>query len=122
MSTMSAEPDVELLTPEGAAYVVLDKESFDRFGLMEGETEGLVNIPLKIARVKISIFLREDDGHYRVSVRSKAGVSANRLCSLYFNGGGHEQAAGGKLFFSDDIRGAKDAAAYIEKVTARFLQ
>ena len=105
----------------GFAYVILTKETARRFGFREGETEGLVNIPLSVKKVKISIFLREDEGYYRVSVRSKAGVSANALARLHFNGGGHEQAAGGRLYFPEDIPDRGAAADYIEKVTGEFL-
>lgn len=110
------------ITADGVAYVVMDKETIGRFDLREGETEGFVNLPLGISTVKISVFLREDEGYYRVSVRSKKGWSANTLAARYFNGGGHECAAGGKLFFPKDIPSREMAADYIEKVTARFMQ
>lgn len=109
------------ITPDGVAYVVLSKEDYARFELKEGETEGFVNIALEIADVNISLFLREDEGHYRVSIRSKKGYSARALAKEYFNGGGHECASGGKLYFPKDIAAKGDAAAYIETVTARFL-
>lgn len=109
------------ITPDGVAYVVLDKENYERFGLKEGETEGFVNIPLEIANVNMSLFLREDQGYFRVSIRSKRGYSARALAKRYFNGGGHECASGGKLYFPGDIAARGDAAAYIETVTARFL-
>ena len=61
-------------------------------------------------------------GHFRVSIRSKRGVSANRLAAEAFHGGGHECAAGGKLYFPQDIPGPEAAGAYIENVTARFMR
>ena len=39
----------------------------------------------------------------------------------YFNGGGHEQAAGGKLTAGKDLASLKDAEAYILKVTNEFF-
>ena len=51
----------------------------------------------------------------------KKGTSANRCAREYFNGGGHELASGGKLMIPDDVKGIKDAAAYIEKVTHIFF-
>ena len=113
----------ELRTTEGgAAYMVLTKELSERFGLLEGETEGLVNIPLSIKKIRLSILLKEDDGYFRVSIRSKKGTSANALATRDFHGGGHEQASGGRLYFPEDIASPADAAEYIEKATARFLQ
>lgn len=69
----------------------------------------------------MSVFLREEDGYFRVSIRSKRGVSANRCAREHFNGGGHEQAAGGRLYWPENIRKPEDAAAYIENVTKPFL-
>ena len=110
------------ITPDGVACMVLTDEVRKRFDLREGETEGFVNIPLSIDRVRMSLLLKEDDGFFRVSIRSKKGVSANRLAKQCFNGGGHELAAGGKLFFPGDIASRDEAEVYVENVTARFLR
>ena len=110
------------ITPVGAAYMVLTRKEMDEFGISEAETEGFVNIPLSIGKVKMSVFLREENGFFRVSVRSKKGVSANALAMKYFNGGGHELAAGGKLFLSGDISSGKDAEDYVVRVTEDFFE
>ena len=70
-----------VITPEGAAVMILDKETQERFGFRQGESEGFVNIPLAVSDVKISLFLTEEDGKFRVSIRSKRGISANKLAS-----------------------------------------
>lgn len=110
------------ITPKGAAYMIATKDIQKRFDIREGETEGLVNVPLVIGKVKMSIFLKEDEGHFRVSIRSKEGTSARELAKTCFHGGGHEKAAGGKLFFPGDIPSPADAAAYLETVTDEFLK
>ncbi|MBQ9661216.1 MAG: DHH family phosphoesterase [Bacteroidales bacterium] len=110
------------ITPEGVAYAILDREFLQRFDLQDGESEGFVNLPLGIGSVRLSVFLKEDDGHFRVSLRSKAGVSASRLAAEAFHGGGHECAAGGKLYFPEDIAAPAGAADYIQSVTARFMR
>ncbi len=110
------------ITSLGVAYAVFSAADFSILGLAEGETEGFVNLPLGIERVKVSIFLREDGDVYRVSVRSKKGWSSNALARAYFNGGGHECAAGGRLRVSGALERREDAEKYIEEVTARFLQ
>ena len=109
------------ITPDGVAGIVLDAATREALDLRDGETEGLVNIPLQIDRVKISVFAREEEGQMRVSIRSKRGWSANRLATAWFHGGGHEQASGGRLRFPDDIASAAEAEDYIRKVTAGFL-
>lgn len=110
-----------VITEKGVAYMILDAEMRQRTGIRQGETEAFVNIPLTIREVRISIFLKEEDGVFRVSIRSKKGTSANRLAMAYFNGGGHEQASGGKLDIGVEVADARDAAAYIERVTSEFL-
>ena len=107
--------------PEGAAYMILTKEIMTRFDLREGESEGLVNVPLSIGAVKLSVLLKEDDGHFRVSVRSKNGTSAQQLAVRFFHGGGHENASGGKLFIGADIANAQAAEAYVSNALKTFL-
>ncbi len=107
--------------PEGAAYMILTKDIMSRFDLREGESEGLVNVPLSIGAVKLSVLLKEDDGHFRVSVRSKNGTSAQQLAVRFFHGGGHENASGGKLFIGPDIANAQAAEAYVLNALKTFL-
>lgn len=112
-----------IITPEGAAIVVLTKDVLDGYALMDGETEGFVNIPLEIAKVRLSIFAKqEDESHFRVSLRSKAGTSARRLAMDAFHGGGHEQAAGGRIYIPSDIQNPSEAQAFVAAAAARFLQ
>ena len=109
------------LTPEGAAYIILDRSAQQRFGVEEGDTEGFVNEPLVIGRVRLSLFLKEEDGLFRVSLRSKRGTSAQQLAATCFHGGGHELASGGKLYFPQDIPGPGDAPAYLENVLRQYF-
>lgn len=118
--------DLMHLTPDGVAYAVIDRKTQLRYHMKTGDTEGFVNIPLSIAEVRMSILLKEEEDHFRVSIRSKKGVSAHEAAARYFHGGGHECAAGGKLFFGKDIEGkrptsAREAEKYIERVTAAYF-
>ena len=114
--------DLMHITPEGVAYVVLRTEDMHRYDLKEGETEGFVNLPLGIDKVRLSILLKEDRGYFRVSIRSMKGVSANSLAVSSFHGGGHECAAGGRLYFPEDIPSADAAVQYVKTVSARFMR
>ena len=111
------------VTPEGVAYIILDRATQIRFGLREGETEGFVNMPLDIASVRLSILLKEelDSPKIRVSLRSKKGTSARDVAMQYFHGGGHVQASGGKLIQGEDIKDIGEAAEYIEKIARNLL-
>lgn len=111
------------ITPEGVAYAVMSSEEIRKYGIRDGESEGFVNMPLGIEKVRMSIFLKEEDkrDRLRVSVRSKRGVSANQFAMRYFNGGGHELAAGGRLSVPSDISGPEAAPAYIENCAGDFF-
>ena len=110
------------ITPEGLAFIIATRDILDRFGVEEGETEGLVNVPLAVNRVKMSILLKEENGHFRVSIRSKKGWSARDCAVRHFHGGGHENASGGKLFWPGDIAAPEDAASYLEQVSRDCLK
>jgi phosphoesterase RecJ-like protein len=113
--------DLLTITEDGVAYIVLDKETLRRYDVKEGDTEGFVNMPLSIADVRMSLLLKEEDDRVRVSIRSKKGTSANTCARSYFNGGGHENAAGGKLNIPEDISCIEDAAGYIETHTHAYF-
>jgi phosphoesterase RecJ-like protein len=81
-----------------ASYIVLTKEEQNKFLFREGDSEGFVNLPLNINDVNISALFTESDNYIRVSLRSVNDFSVNRLSRRYFNGGGHERAAGGRLY------------------------
>ena len=117
-----AMKDLMKITPDGVAYIVLDAETLKEYGIEEGETEGFVNMPLSLANVRMSLLLKEEKDRIRVSIRSKKGTSANRCARLYFNGGGHENAAGGKLFVPTDVKHIGEVAEYIEYHTHKFLK
>lgn len=109
--------DLLTITDDGVAYMILDKEIQEKYQINEGDTEGFVNMPLSIDKVRMSLLLKEDGDRVRVSIRSKKGTSANRCSRLHFNGGGHENAAGGRLNIPADISSINEAGAYIEKHT-----
>ena len=86
-----------------AAYFTINREDFRRFHFMKGDAEGLVNIPLQIKGTVLSISLREDtekDNFIWVSLRSVDNVNCTEIAQRFFNGGGHMNASGGKLFCS----------------------
>ena len=109
------------ITPEGAAYMVMTKEIQDRFGYLEGETEGLVNVPLAIGKVRLSILATESSGTFRISIRSKKGTSAQRMAADFFHGGGHENAAGGKIIIGEDIASPAEAPSHIKSIVKTFF-
>ncbi len=91
---------MELVRESHAAILTLTNEEYRRFPVKNGDTEGLVNLPLQISGVRFSIFLRQDTENpskIRVSTRSLGDFPCNRMAEEFFNGGGHKNAAGGSL-------------------------
>ena len=82
------------------AFFALSKEEQKRFNFKKGDAEGIVNMPLQIKNLRLSISLREDterENCIRVSLRSVDDFPCNKMSERYFNGGGHLNASGGKL-------------------------
>ena len=80
------------------ALIYLTKSDLKRFNFKVGDTEGIVNYPLSMEKVNLSILLTEKDKMIKLSFRSKGDFSVNDLVRKHFNGGGHKNAAGGKSF------------------------
>lgn len=86
-----------------ASYFAISRQDMLRFRFIKGDVEGLVNEPLRIKGMKLSISLREDDRKPNlvwVSLRSVDDFPCNKMAERYFNGGGHLNASGGKLLCS----------------------
>ena len=84
------------------AYMSLTEEEMRRFWFQQGDSEGFVNYPLTIKKMKMSAIFIEHHDFIRVSLRSRGNVDVNEFSRRYFNGGGHKNAAGGKSFVSID--------------------
>lgn len=88
-----------------ASFYALRRHDLKRFHFVKGDAEGLVNMPLQIKGHKLSISLREDtekDNLVWVSLRSVDDFPCNKMAAEFFNGGGHLNASGGRLFCSVD--------------------
>ena len=89
-----------VLPEHHASYFTLTRQDLKRFHYIKGDAEGLVNMPLQIKGMRLSISLREDterDNVVWVSLRSVDDFPCNRMAEQYFNGGGHLNASGGRL-------------------------
>lgn len=89
---------MELIHGGRVAYMSLNEQEMRRFGFQQGDSEGFVNYPLTIKKMKMSAMFIEQNGFIRISLRSRGKVDVNLFARKYFNGGGHKNAAGGKSF------------------------
>ena len=104
--------------PHHASYFTLSKEDMRKYHFKKGDAEGLVNVPLKILGHKLSISLREDTEKNNlvwVSTRSVDDFPCDEMAARFFNGGGHKNAAGGRLECS-----LKEAEAIVDKAIKAY--
>lgn len=80
------------------AFITLSQEEKDNFNYQKGDTEGVVNYALSLKNIIFAAIFIEDkeQGIVKISLRSKGSFSVNQFARKYFNGGGHDNAAGGK--------------------------
>ncbi len=89
------------------ALITLSADELDQYHYQPGDCEGLVNMPLQIADVHYSVFMREErakpgtpKSRIRISFRSQGDRPVNIWANEVFHGGGHANASGGELFGS----------------------
>ena len=103
-----------------ASYFILTRDDLKNFHYIKGDAEGLVNMPLQIKGSKLSISLRQDtekDNLVWVSLRSVDDFPCNKMSERYFNGGGHLNAAGGRLECS-----IEEAETLVRKAIEEFCK
>jgi bifunctional oligoribonuclease and PAP phosphatase NrnA len=87
------------------AFMEITKEDMSQSGATEADIDGFVNYCLSIKNVKIGILFYELKDGVKISFRSKGTIPVNKLAAE-FNGGGHTNASGARLFNTtiNDIR------------------
>lgn len=92
--------NMKVIHTHHTAIITLSNEERRRFNIKNGDTEGIVNIPLQMQGMRMSIFINEDTEHpgvMKLSLRSVDDIPCNRMAAQFFNGGGHKNASGGRL-------------------------
>lgn len=111
---------MQLCPEHKASYYAVSRDELKTFHYYKGDMEGVVNVPLEIKGIELSISLREDTEKdmVNVSIRSVGDIPANKIAEKYYNGGGHFNAAGGKLFCSIDeaVKTTKEAIENYEQL------
>lgn len=90
--------NMEILTAYKTTIIHLSQEELDQYNYKKGDTEGLVNYGLSIAGVIFAAIFIENaaEGIIKISFRSQGRFSVNEFARAHFQGGGHNNAAGGK--------------------------
>ncbi|MDZ7808476.1 MAG: bifunctional oligoribonuclease/PAP phosphatase NrnA [Gracilimonas sp.] len=76
------------------ASIVITQKMFDLTDTTSEDTEGFVQYPLSVEGVQACILLKEDEGGYKLSLRSQSDDIDVNKWARNFNGGGHQKAAG----------------------------
>jgi len=80
------------------AYISLSQREMNSVNFKKGDTEGFVNYGLSLKGIVFAVIFIEDQkqGIIKMSFRSKGSFSVNEFARSHFDGGGHENAAGGR--------------------------
>lgn len=94
--------NLRVIKDHKTSYITLTQEELDLFNYKKGDTEGIVNYGLSIKDVIFTaIFIEnKEEGIIKISLRSLGDFDVNQLSREHFNGGGHNNAAGGKSMLS----------------------
>jgi phosphoesterase RecJ-like protein len=90
--------NLQILPAYKTAYITLTDEEKKRFDFQKGDTEGIVNYALSLKGIIFAAIFIEDEEQriIKISFRSKGNFSVNQFSRNHFEGGGHDNAAGGK--------------------------
>lgn len=90
--------NLQILPEYKTAFITLTQEEQNKFNYEKGDTEGVVNYALSLKNIIFAAIFIEDveQGIIKISFRSKGNFSVNKFARNYFNGGGHDNASGGK--------------------------
>ena len=90
---------LEILEEGKVAFTYVTRADMEEFKNEDGDHENAVNYGRNIEGVEVSVFFREVEGGYKVSMRSNEYLDVSKIASKYA-GGGHIRAAGCTLLMS----------------------
>ncbi|KPM31693.1 Phosphoesterase RecJ domain protein [Croceitalea dokdonensis DOKDO 023] len=84
------------------AYMTMSQEELDQHNFQKGDTEGFVNYGLTLENINLAVIFIEnkEEQIIKISFRSIGDFSVNKFARAHFNGGGHDNAAGGRSLTS----------------------
>ena len=90
--------NLKVLPEYKTAYISLSQKELNDHNYQKGDTEGFVNIGLSLNEIVFAIIFieNESEGIIKMSFRSKGNFSVNKFARKHFDGGGHDNASGGK--------------------------
>ncbi|WP_190809258.1 bifunctional oligoribonuclease/PAP phosphatase NrnA [Flagellimonas sp. S3867] len=94
-----------ILSEYSTAYITLTQDELDAHDFKKGDTEGFVNYGLTLEDIIFAVIFIEnkEEGIIKISFRSIGDFSVNEFAREHFNGGGHDNAAGGRSDENMDV-------------------
>lgn len=106
---------LEIYKELNTAIISVSAEELDKYNIMTGETEGIVNYALSLNGIRLAAFITQRKDKVKLSLRSTGDFPANEICTKYFSGGGHRNAAGG----ASDL-GLAETVAYFKSILPEY--
>lgn len=107
--------NLQVIPESRVAFFALSEEELRQYNSKTGDTEGLVNYALSIEGITLAGLFKESAGGVKISLRSIGKFPANEIAAKYFNGGGHRNAAGGRVELS-----LKETVALFKSVLGKY--
>lgn len=111
--------NLQVLPEYKTAFITLTQAEKDAFNYEKGDTDSIVNYTLSLKGIVFGVIFIEDKEQemIKISFRSKGNFSVNKFARNYFNGGGHDNAAGGKSTVSMD-----ETVSYFKSLLPNYQQ
>ncbi|MCL2384145.1 MAG: bifunctional oligoribonuclease/PAP phosphatase NrnA [Oscillospiraceae bacterium] len=94
--TKRAMNRLEFLEDGKISFTYITEQDKNETNAGINDHDGIVEMARDIEGVEVSIFLREQEEGYKISLRSNEYINVADIC-LMFSGGGHLRAAGGEI-------------------------
>ncbi len=86
---------MDYLSDLNTGIIAIEREDIYKFHIKTGDTEELVNYPMKIKGTRLAVLIAQRPNEVKLSFRSKGNIDVNEFAKTYFKGGGHKNASGG---------------------------
>jgi len=113
----TALKNLKILPEYHTSYMTLSGQEMREHNFKKGDTEGFVNYGLSLDGINFTaIFIENgEEGLIKVSLRSKGSFDVNTFARAHFNGGGHLNAAGGRI-----EKSLEETATYFESLLENY--
>lgn len=93
---------MQLFLDKKVGFLSLTLKELEDFNCTKQDTEGFVNYLLSMQGIEVAAFFIEQNGEVKLSLRAVGDWHVNKIVSDFYNGGGHQSAAGGQFKGSMD--------------------